>query len=164
MLNIPNISNTVFPETKRFMDRRSHATLYRFSPDDYRDTDRIWTGTRPEDGATLNVVDGPFEGGETNPGTYEPEVFAPGYVPEELEAIANRLMGGTGPPSSAPTGERSSSDAPIAKRPGPASSGEAGAFPSFGRRASRQSRGGYAPAAASIGVSTKTGICRSVFC
>ena len=92
--NIPNISNTVFSETRRFMDRQSHATLYRFSPDDYRDIDKIWKGTHPEDGTTFNVVDGPPEGGETNPGTYEPAVFAPGYVPEELEEIANRLMRG----------------------------------------------------------------------
>ena len=94
MLNIPNVSNTVFPETKRFMDRQSHATLYRFSPDDYRDIDKIWKGAHPEDGSTLNVVDGPPEGGETNPGAYEPAVFSPGYAPEELEEIANRLMKG----------------------------------------------------------------------
>jgi Mn-containing catalase len=94
MLNIPNVSNTKFPETKDFMDNQGHATLYRFSPNDYRDIDKIWKGSHPEDGATLQVVDGPPEGGPVIAGEPEPAVFAPGYDPGEVEEIAKRLMKG----------------------------------------------------------------------
>lgn len=92
MLNIPNISNTEIPEAKKFHDQGAHTKLYRFSPDDYRDIDKIWRGAHPEDGEELVVEDGPPEGGPINPLAAEPQVFAPGYHPGELAEIAARLM------------------------------------------------------------------------
>jgi hypothetical protein len=35
----------------------------------------------------------PPEGGPVNPGKEEPQVFAPGYHPEELYEIAQKLVG-----------------------------------------------------------------------
>jgi Mn-containing catalase len=92
MLNIPKISNERIPEAKSFNDQGVHRTLYRFSPDDYRDIDKIWRGPHPEDGRELVVRDGPPEGGRVNPLSEEPQVFAPGYHPGELMEIAQRMM------------------------------------------------------------------------
>lgn len=92
MLNIPNISNETIPEAKKFNDQGSHHTLYRFSPNDYKDIDKIWKGKHPEDGGELKVVDGPPEGSPVNPLAEEPQVFAPGYDPGELAEIAQRMM------------------------------------------------------------------------
>jgi len=47
------------PEHQKFQDGGSHHTLYRFSPDDYKDIDKIWKGQHPEDGGELVVEDGP---------------------------------------------------------------------------------------------------------
>jgi Mn-containing catalase len=62
LLNIHDISNTEIPEPNAFHERGVHRTLYRFSPEDYRDIDRIWNGAHPEDGEELVVEDGPPEG------------------------------------------------------------------------------------------------------
>jgi Mn-containing catalase len=95
MLNIPRISNESIPEARRFHEGALHRTLYRFSPDDYRDVDKIWNGRHPEDGGELRVVDGPPEGAPAPPLPDEPGVYAPGYHPGELAEIARRLMRGT---------------------------------------------------------------------
>ncbi|HKF74568.1 MAG TPA: manganese catalase family protein [Candidatus Dormibacteraeota bacterium] len=92
MLNIPRISNERIPEARKFQDRGVHRTLYRFSPDDYRDIDKIWRGQHFEDGSQLVVQDGPPDGGRVNPLPEEPQVFAPGYHPQELVEIAARMM------------------------------------------------------------------------
>ncbi len=94
MLNIPRISNETIPEARRFHEQAVHRTLYRFSPDDYRDVDKIWNGRHPEDGGELRVADGPPEGGPTLPLPDEPQVYSPGYHPGELAEIAARLMRG----------------------------------------------------------------------
>jgi Mn-containing catalase len=47
MLPIPNIGNAMFPEARRFMEGGLHLKLYRFSPEDYRESAGIWTGTAP---------------------------------------------------------------------------------------------------------------------
>jgi len=47
MLPIPNIGTAVFPEARKFMEQGSHLKLYRFSPDDFKDTATIWNGTGP---------------------------------------------------------------------------------------------------------------------
>jgi Mn-containing catalase len=94
MLNIPGISNNRIPETRKYTESGVHRTLYRFSPDDYRDIDKVWRGQHFEDGGELVVKDGPPpESGPVNPGKEEPQVFAPGYHPEELVEIAQRMMG-----------------------------------------------------------------------
>jgi Mn-containing catalase len=92
MLNIPNISNNEIPEAKKYQDRGEHTILYRFSPEDYKDVDKVWNGMHPEDGKPLTVSEGIPAGGPVNPGVPEPQTFAPGYHPGELFNIAQRLM------------------------------------------------------------------------
>ena len=94
MLNIPNVPNSNYPETRQYEDAGLHRTLYRFSPDDFRDIDKIWTGTHPEDGQELHVEDGPPEGGPPANHPEQPANFAPGYDPGELAEIAQRMMSG----------------------------------------------------------------------
>ena len=50
MLNIPNIPNSAFPETKKWEDQGSHRTLYRFSETDFTNLASVWKGVHPEDG------------------------------------------------------------------------------------------------------------------
>ncbi|CAN5586354.1 manganese catalase family protein [soil metagenome] len=92
MLNIPNISNNEIPESKKYMDQNIHTILYRFSPNDYVDVDKIWKGKHPEDGKPLIVSDDLPNGGPVNPGVPEPQVFAPGYHPGDLAEIVKRMM------------------------------------------------------------------------
>jgi Mn-containing catalase len=93
MMPIPNINDADFKEAKPFVDRGLHARLYRFSPDDFKDINAIWTGEHPFDGAPLEVRDGlPEEGGQPADPAEEREVFAPGYHPEELKEIADQLL------------------------------------------------------------------------
>ncbi len=92
MLPIPNLPDADFKEARPFVDRGLHATLYRFSPDDFRDIEKVWTGTHPDDGEEVEVVDGPPEGGPPPDPPEAPEMFAPGYDPGELAEIAKKLM------------------------------------------------------------------------
>jgi Mn-containing catalase len=92
MLNIPKIPNSKFPETRQYEEAGSHRTLYRFSPDDFRDISKVWTGPHPEDGQEVEVADGPPDGGEAADPPQDPSEFAPGYHPDELAEIAQRMM------------------------------------------------------------------------
>lgn len=92
MLPIPNIPDADFKEARQFIDQGSHATLYRFSPDDFKDIASIWKGQHPYDDAELRVQDGPPEGGPPADPPEEPAVFSPGRNTEELAEIAQRLM------------------------------------------------------------------------
>jgi len=95
MLNIPNISNDKFPETRQYTEQGTHRTLYRFSPDDFKDIDKVWKGPHPEDGQEVFVQDGPPEGGQAADHPEEPSVYAPGYDPDELAEIAQHMMRGS---------------------------------------------------------------------
>jgi Mn-containing catalase len=88
MLPIPDIENNKFPEARKFEQLGLHRTLYRFSPDDYKDLNRIWQGTHPEDGQELIVSDNLPEGGPVLEMESQTESFAPAYHPEELFDIA----------------------------------------------------------------------------
>ena len=97
MLPIPNIPNDKIPEARKMMEQGEHRKLYRFSPDDYKDIDKVWTGTSPDDGSQVEVVDRPPEGaGRTMPLSEVREEFAPAYEPEEIQEIARKLMDGAG--------------------------------------------------------------------
>jgi Mn-containing catalase len=93
MLPIPNLPDADFKEAKPFVDRGLHAKLYRFSEQDFQDIGAIWHGEHPFDGAPLEVQDGPPEeaGGPADP-PEEKAVFAPGYSPEDLKEIADKLL------------------------------------------------------------------------
>ena len=92
MLNIPRVSNSAFPETRQYEDQGIHRILYRFSPDDYRDIDKVWKGPHPEDGEEVEVQDGPPEGGPQSDPPEDAAMFAPGYHPGELAQIAQHMM------------------------------------------------------------------------
>jgi Mn-containing catalase len=92
LLPLPKIPNSDFEDAQEFERQGSHRTLYRFSPEDFKDIAAIWKGTHPEDGGELVVQDGPPEGGGPADPPEEPSVFAPGRNSEELAEIAQRLM------------------------------------------------------------------------
>jgi Mn-containing catalase len=93
MLPMPNLPDADFKEAKPFVERGLHARLYRFSPDDFKDIASVWTGEHPLDGSPLEVRDGlPEEDGGPADPAEERAVFAPGYHPEELKEIADRLL------------------------------------------------------------------------
>ena len=77
LLPIPDISNKQFPEASKHEAKGLHQVLYRMSPNDYKEISQIWTGSHPEDGSTLRVVDGPPEGGRVPNHPEEPQLTAP---------------------------------------------------------------------------------------
>ncbi|ABO08155.1 manganese catalase family protein [Pyrobaculum calidifontis] len=91
MLPIPKIEDSKFPEAAKYMKMGVHRTLYRFSPSDYKDIEKIWKGAHPADGQPLQVHDGPPEGGEYLELPEVPEEFAPGLYKDDFERIAKRL-------------------------------------------------------------------------
>jgi Mn-containing catalase len=97
LLPIPDISNKRFPETKKHEAKGLHQILYRFSPDDYREISKIWTGQHPEDGSPLRVVDGPPEGAPVPEHPEEPQLTSPigpdGIDKNMLQEFATRLFG-----------------------------------------------------------------------
>ena len=93
MLPLPNLPDADFEEARPFVDRGLHARLYRFSPDDFKDIAAVWNGEHPFDGTPLEVRDGlPEEDGGPADPPEQRAVFAPGYHPEELKEIADRLL------------------------------------------------------------------------
>lgn len=93
MLPIPDISNKEFPEARKWEEKGIHRTLYRFSPNDYRDIALIWRGAAPTGDGELVVVDGPPEGGPIPELPEIPEEFAPGVPKDVVEDIMRRLKG-----------------------------------------------------------------------
>ena len=93
MLPTPNINLDKIPESRKYLAEGSHRRLYRFSIDDYKEMAGIWEGEAlPGDPpGTLEVVDGPPEGGKIPELVGTPSAFAPDYAPEEMYEIANRI-------------------------------------------------------------------------
>lgn len=91
LLPIPNIENAKFPEARKFEQMGVHRNLYRFSPEDYREIEKIWRGPAPDGSGELRVVDGPPEGGPVPVLPEVPEEFAPGVGPEMLAELARKL-------------------------------------------------------------------------
>jgi Mn-containing catalase len=94
LLPIPNIPNSKFPEARKYEQAGVHRTLYRFSPDDYRDIARIWRGPAPTGDGDLVVADGPPPGGPVPVLLPLVEEFAPGLGPEEIAELAKKLAAG----------------------------------------------------------------------
>lgn len=100
----PRIPTDKIPESKRHMDRGEHTKLYRFSPGDFHELAAVFRGPHPETGEDLQVVDEAPEGVPAHDLPPEPDVFAPGYSPEEIREIATRLRKDAGLPE-IPSGE-----------------------------------------------------------
>ena len=91
MLPIPRIPNAHFAEARKFEARGAHRQLYRFSVNDYKEVSAVWTGTHPEDGKPLEVIDGPPDGGNLADLAGIASSFAPEYAPQEIFDIAMKL-------------------------------------------------------------------------
>ena len=95
MLPTPNINLDRIPESQKYLAEGEHRRLYRFSPDDYSEMRGVWGGGEkalPSDPpGTLEVVDGPPEGGRIPDLEGAPSAFTPDYAPEEMFEIASQL-------------------------------------------------------------------------
>ncbi|MEJ7893322.1 MAG: manganese catalase family protein, partial [Solirubrobacteraceae bacterium] len=87
----PRIATDKIPECKPHLDAGSHKTLYRFSPDDYKEVVAVFKGLHPETGDELVVEDGPPPGFEPQDLPAQEEVFAPDYAPDDIAEIARKL-------------------------------------------------------------------------
>ena len=99
LLPIPDISNKKLPDAKVHEDRGLHRILYRFSPSDYQQISQIWTGTHPEDGSPLEVVQGPPEGATPPDLEEEPQLTSPlgtDIDPAMFADVAKKLFGAGG--------------------------------------------------------------------
>jgi Mn-containing catalase len=88
---MPRIHTDKIPEARPHLERGSHRTLYRFSPDDYREVAAVFKGTHPETGEELRVEDTAPTGFAWPDMPAEADVFAPDYAPDEISEIAQRL-------------------------------------------------------------------------
>jgi Mn-containing catalase len=95
----PRIETSKIPECKPHIKVGSHKTLYRFSPDDYKEIVAVFKGPHPETGEELVVEDGPPEGFPPQDLPPQEEVFAPDRSPNEIAEIAKRLRKEAGLPS-----------------------------------------------------------------
>jgi Mn-containing catalase len=91
MLPIPKIENKTFPEARKFEERGAHRQLYRFSAEDYKAMAAIWNGPAPDGSGTLEVVDGPPQGGKLAELVGISSAFSPEYAPEEIYEMAQKL-------------------------------------------------------------------------
>jgi len=80
------------------------ARIYRMSPSDYNELSAVFNGKHPENGKPLEVVDGPPDGVPPNDLPPDPNAFVPGYAPEEIAEIAEKLRVAAGLGKD-PTGE-----------------------------------------------------------
>jgi Mn-containing catalase len=92
ILPIPDVSNKKFPEAAKHEEAGLHRIMYRWSPEDYRELDKIWNGEHPEDGSELVVEDQIPEGAPWPEFEEEPQLVSPGTVdPETIEWYAEAL-------------------------------------------------------------------------
>jgi Mn-containing catalase len=92
MLPIPNLDNSKFDYSKKFIDQGLSNVLFTWSEDDYKGIKQIWKGTNPENGQPLQVIEGTPKGAPIPDLDDLPEEFAPGITKDDYERIAQRLM------------------------------------------------------------------------
>jgi Mn-containing catalase len=101
----PRIPTDKIPECQPHIERGEHLKLYRFSEEAFNEVGAVFNGPHPETGEDLSVADEPHpEGAPATDLPPQPAVFAPGYAPEEIVEIAQRLRKDAGLPDE-PTGE-----------------------------------------------------------
>ena len=93
---MPRIPTEKIPECRPYLERGSHLTLYRFTPDDYQELAAVFKGTHPETGEELRVEHPAPEGFPWPEAPAEEDVFAPDYAPGEIAEIAQRLRAEAG--------------------------------------------------------------------
>jgi len=93
----PRIPTDKIPECKPHIKRGEHLKLYRFSEEAYAEVGAVFNGPHPETGEDLEIADEPHpEGAEASDLPAQPAVFAPGYEPEEIVQIADKLRSKAG--------------------------------------------------------------------
>lgn len=90
---IPDISNKKFPEAAKLEEQGLHRIMFRFSPEDYRELDKVWNGPHPEDGSELVVEDGIPKGARPPDLPEQPQLTAPGVDQEMLKEMMGWLSG-----------------------------------------------------------------------
>lgn len=101
----PRIPTDKIPECKPHIKRKEHLKLYRFSEQAFQEVGAVFNGPHPETGEDLVVADEPHpDGAAAHDLPPQPDVFAPGYAPEEIVEIAQKLRKKAGLPDE-PTGE-----------------------------------------------------------
>jgi Mn-containing catalase len=88
---MPRIPTEKIPECRPLLDRGLHLTLYRFSPDDYKEVAAVFKGAHPETGEELRVEHPAPEGFPWPEAPAQEDVFAPDYAPDEIAEIAQKL-------------------------------------------------------------------------
>jgi manganese catalase len=88
---MPRIPTDRIPECRPHLRRGSHLTLYRFTPDDYKELAAVFKGAHPETGEQLRVENSAPEGFPWPEAPAQGDVFAPDYAPDEVTAIAQKL-------------------------------------------------------------------------
>ena len=87
----PRIPTEKIPECKPHLEAKSHLTLYRFSPEDYKEIVAVFKGPHQETGEELVVADEAPEGFPPPEAGPETDVFAPDYAPDDIAEIAQKL-------------------------------------------------------------------------
>jgi Mn-containing catalase len=93
---MPRIPTDKIPECRPYLERGVHLTLYRFSPDDYKEVVAVFKGTHPETGEELRVEHPAPEGFPWPEAPAQEDVFAPDYAPGEIAEIARKLRTAAG--------------------------------------------------------------------
>jgi Mn-containing catalase len=93
---MPRIPTDKIPECRPYLERGVHLTLYRFSPDDYKELVAVFKGTHPETGEELRVEHRAPEGFPWPEAPAQEDVFAPDYAPGEIAEIARKLRTAAG--------------------------------------------------------------------
>ena len=87
----PRIPTEKIPECRPHLEQGLHLTLYRFSPEDYKEVTAVFKGKHPETGEELRVEDAAPDGFPWPEAPAQPDVFAPDYAPDEIAEIAQKL-------------------------------------------------------------------------
>jgi Mn-containing catalase len=93
---MPRIPTDKIPECRPYIERGMHLTLYRFSPDDYKEVVAVFNGIHPETGEELRVEHPAPEGFPWPEAPAQEDVFAPDYAPGEIAEIARKLRTAAG--------------------------------------------------------------------
>ncbi|HYZ29377.1 MAG TPA: manganese catalase family protein [Thermoleophilaceae bacterium] len=88
---MPRIPTEKIPECRPHLQRGEHLTLYRFSPEDYKEIIAVFKGQHPETGEDLRVEHKAPEGFAWPEAPAQEDVFAPDYALEDIAEIAQRL-------------------------------------------------------------------------
>ncbi|MCA0971882.1 manganese catalase family protein [Halobacillus litoralis] len=92
MLPVPDLDNSKFDYARPYLDQGLDNILYTWSDTDYKDINKIWKGTNPENGQPLKVIQGTPKGAPIPDLDDLPEEFAPGIDRDDYDRIAKKLM------------------------------------------------------------------------